>query len=786
MAELGDYVTPDGRRVTLPADFAARFQGLQPATPPAIPSAPDPTWTLSDTSALAAATPPAPPEPPPIDAPVTSPAQVDAPAAPGPAPAPRGAVVSPAEDAGVSARAATPPIPGGPGAGPLTNNQLAKLGSAGAYNVEQQGLGEEHSAVQKQGEALANQATAVGNTMAAANDYADKLLQQRQQTAEENARALQAKQDEYLRNAKAVADTRIDRSMDHPVLTALSAALIGLGQTLNRDPINAMKPVYDALERKAAGQMADLDQRRQALGVQREAIGMQAQMGKDRLEQMDTFRLGAIESAKRRIEQIKQQTTSDIVRANSDIALGQLTQKQGQILGGAVQREQQRREAEAARAQTLQMHRESLGMQYRIHSETIAAQREEKAAALAERLLEKGDATAAAKAKLLGEQAIVDPSTGEYMLTPAGQAKMQQADAYEAQARKATDPAQAQKLTTAAQQLRDSAQVNDAATALNKKGAEEAQKIAGVAQNMANNVDAARRMLQAGPEAWNRDQWAQIKVALQGVKVNYAQQMGERMSPKALDAIDEVLSVDPESIWSRTADRGKALAALGTIETQINQSADVAIKGAGVRSGWTPAKRGAALDIGGKTAAEVAADAEPGVLKQYLRDPLVHPIDTARGLNTPEALKADAYEAASARTNAKGQASSYGLDPKDDDQVRALIRRAASAGKAEYGRILDELSAPITRVSKDLPDDAAARPSLAVGIASLIRDEDPKLYGDIIAKLPPLKAKAIEAALPQPVTKIAPPLGSLASKMSPEAKAKYNEYLRSQRLPEVE
>lgn len=758
MADFGTYLTPDGRQVTLPSDFASNFVGLTPVppsapelpaagaapgpapgAPPAAPTGGEPAWTPDNTAALVAQTPP---PAMPTDGPVTSPDQIP-PSTGQPGPRPQGAVLSPAEDTGVSSLAPPAPVPGGPGTGPLTNDQLAKIGNAGAYNVQQQGVNEERAAVRRQGEALANQATAVGHTMAAADAEADRLLQQRQKVAEDNARALQAKQDEYLRNAKAIADVRIDRSIDHPVMTAIGLMLSSLGAAMKGQSNEAaIKGVYEALDRKVAGQMQDLDQKRQGLGIQREAIGMQAQAGKDRLEQLDTYRIAAIEQVKRKIETIRQQTTSDIVRSNSELALASLTQKQGEILNGAVGREQQKREAAAARAQAMQVHRDTMALTIRGQNmeqgrfeAQLAETRQDKAAALAERLIEKGDTASAAKVKLLGEQAIVDPGTGDYMLTPAGQQKMAQADSYEAKARQATDPEQAKRLNAAAQQLRDSAQVNDAAVALNKEGAKEAQKTAKIAQDMANNVDAARRMLNAGPEAWNRDQWAQITVALQGVKVNYAQQMGERMSPRALDAIDDVLSIDPGSIWSRSADKGKAIAALDTVEKQINQSADVALKGAGVKSGWTPAKRVNSADFSGKTAQEVAEGAEPGALTQYVINPIAHPIDTALGERTPEKLKQQAFDEASARTGkladgSPGRPSNYGLAPQTESTVDGLIKRAGSAGHAEYGRILNNLKDPLLLISGQ-----GERPSLAIGVARKLQDEDPKLFDAVIAHI---------------------------------------------------
>lgn len=779
----GDIVTvttPDGRQVQMPAGLAASFPALKPLPPPQaaappIPSAPQPSFGPADRAALGALTPPAPPPPPATDIPVTAPAQAPAGAGPG---GPRGPVTNPA-----AATDAGPP--NAPGQRPLSNDELAKVGNAGAYNASTAGLAEERTAAKQQGEALANQATAVGHAMEAANAEADRLLEQRRQAAEANAKALQDKTDEYLQNSKKIADTKINRESDHPALAALGVVLGVMGSAMRKDPNNpALQAYFGALDRKADKQLKDLERRRADLGVQRDALGMQRQQGQDRLAELDTHRLAAIEQGKRQIDEIKQKTTSDVVRANADAAMAALTQRGAEILGTAVGREQQKREAEAARAQAAQQHRESLGVTVRgqnLQNDQFYAgineRRQERLDEIAKDIALSGTKGAAEKAKSVSELGIVDPTTSNLMLTPEGQKKLAQADSYEAAARKAS-PEQAAKLNEQAKLLRQSAQQNDVALALNKKGAEDAQKIINTTQNVVNNIDAAKRMIGAGPEAWNREEWASIKIALQNVKINYAQTIGERLSVRALEALDDVLSIDTDKISSRSVDKGKALAALKTLDTELSQGADVALKGAGVNSGWTPGHPKDAVSFEGKTAAELGEDAKPGVLKQYLVDPIIHPIATAQGERTPEARTAAATEAALGRTNARGQASNYGLAPDVDDRTRGLIQRAGRAGEAEYGRIVENLAAPLTKISgKD------ARPSLAIGMAKLLGDEDPKLLEAVLAKVPPLQAKEIRAAtVPVPG---GPRVPSSLGKLSPDALVKYNAYLKSQGLPEV-
>lgn len=715
--DLVTVTTPDGRQLQVPSDLAAQFPGLQP------PLAPEPMPTVAPDAPDAgpvtqplAAPPPAPELPPPATGgPITSPAQV--PIGDGPR-APNGPIVSPTEaiNAGPSNGPRAP--------GPLTNDQLAKMGNAGVYNQAQGGLEDERSAIKREGAAMADQATQVGNKMAAVEAEASRQLEERRAAAEANAKAIQAKTDDYMRRAQEIADTKIDRSVDHPVLAAIGMLLTTMGAAkAGKDPSIAVNSFYQAIDRKVAAQMQDLDQKRKGLDVAKEGIGLQRQVNMDRLAEMDTYRMGYLEQAKRQIETIKQQTQSPIILAQTDKASAMITQKQNEILGTAVQREQQKREQEAARAQAMAMHRESVAltrrgqdMEQKRFDVQLEERKNEKIDALAEKMLERGDKASAEKAKKVAELGVMDPSTGDPMLSPAGLQKFAQADNFEAAARKVTDPAQAKKLAEQAQMLRESAMVNDAAVASNKKGQEEAQKVVKQTQDIANNIDAARRMLAGGPSAFDRKAWADIVVGLQGVKINYAQLMGERMSPKALDAIDDVLSIDPDSMTSRTFSTGKALEALDTMDKQVTQSADVALRSAGIKSGWTPRKATDAAKFEGQTAEEVGRGAERG----SLRKSIVPGLDDER--------VGEATADANLRTNAKGKASLYGLEPKDDDKIRELIKRSGNVGNAAYGDIVGQLASPLIA-------QAEKRPTLVRGIVNLLKDEDPKLFGDVMARV---------------------------------------------------
>ena len=776
---VGDYMTPDGRIVQMPAGLAAGYPDLRPvAPPPSIPNqgpqsagpilaAPDAMTALPLGPAGNPAAPPVnatqAPHPAATDGPVTSPAQV--PAGGPPSMPARGPVTSPDQDAG-------PPNTGNQK--PMTEADIAKMGVAGPANASLAASDAKAAAVQRQGNALADQAMQVGTAMADAEDVAKQKLEAIQAEADRRQAQLDMHNDELLAQAKKIANTKIDRTADHPILSAIGIALATLGTAMqNRDaalaaafrgqaapaPIEnpGLKAFYEGIDRKVAAQMQDLDQQRAAYEMQGKAVGNERLAMKDRLDQMASMRIGYLEQGKMQVERIKQQTQSPVIRANADVMLADVQREKADTLANAQGRWRTHQDAVDARNQaakfhndTIKLERDRMAQQDRQFSIGLAERAQERADTLAEKMLERGDKAGAEKAKQLGELGVVDPSTGDYMLSPAGMQKMAQADQLEAAARKATDPAQAKKLTDQADLVRQSAMVNDAALGKNKKGIEEAQKKMADAQDMINQTDLARRALQEGPSPTNREAWAELTTRLTFIKAQAAKGIGERVSVRAMEALDDVLSIDPDSWTSRAIDKGKAIKALDTLDTEFGQAATVALKSAGIQTPWRPGKAQTAAEFKGQTATEVGRDADAGFVKRNFFNPLGTDYDKRVSETT---------DSAGLRTNARGQASTYGLEPGDDDKVRELIKRSGSVGNAEYGRIVEQLAKP-------LANQAADRPSLVRGIGELVRDEDPKLFGDVMARVRATKGDVVADQLAT-MLKPAPALGSGGSLGTP-------------------
>jgi hypothetical protein len=372
--DMVDVSTPDGRRLTVPSQFAAQFPELQPIQPMGQQLAPAPPLELQPPTEVAGPstlmTPEAGAVPMPADTAPPSPAQPPGPAFAMPALAAQmpattaqpqgGPVASPSQAAGPSN-----PAPQAQPRPEMTNAGLSKLGNAGVYNAEQGALDQKGQAIRNAAQVDADDATRVGNAMAARDAETQRILEERAKAAADNQARLESKMVEYEQNAKAIADTKIDRSIDHPILAAIGVALGAIGAAMNKQQGNpALDMLLKSIDRKVAAQVQDLEIKRGSLAVQRDGLNMQREAGKDRLADIDQRRVAAIDQATRQIETIKAQSGSDRTKANADLTLAGLAQERVKTLDSAMQREQAKLAAEQERKDKLLMHKQSIGVQY--------------------------------------------------------------------------------------------------------------------------------------------------------------------------------------------------------------------------------------------------------------------------------------------------------------------------------------------------------------------------------------------------------------------------------------
>lgn len=127
--------------------------------------------------------------------------------------------------------------------------------------------------------------------------------------------------------------------------------------------------------------MQDIEQGKAGLGLQREAMSLMKQNGNDRVALQNTLMLAGLEQAKRRIQEVKDKTTSPITSAQADQAKAEIDVRIAESIEKAHNTNQQRQDAAAARAQAERLAQaqnyvtmRGQDMQREEHTDTIATQ----------------------------------------------------------------------------------------------------------------------------------------------------------------------------------------------------------------------------------------------------------------------------------------------------------------------------------------------------------------------------------------------------------------------------
>lgn len=376
-------------------------------------------------------------------------------------------------------------------------------------------------------------------------------------------------------------------------------------------------------------------------------------------------------------------------------------------------------------------------------------------------------------------EGVFDPNTGNGLYTEQGKKQLAQADQLEAAARK--DPAAAaqayvqhlrDQVTTpqgsaqvdrleqqiksdpgTAQQvadgyvtsLRNDAKTTELATIPDKEVRAKVQDTVNYGQQVYSLASEVQDFLKKDPSITDRQAWGSLQAKWGSLIGDEAKYLGARASSREFDAIsNSILKYNPDSLWffnphGRIFGSAPTIGQLDGLKNSIKEGVDAQLKGHGVKDGWVPSapSEAPAATFGGKTAVESGQDEEPGAL-QRVGGRIIRPI----GGYDSFGLRQDAEESALGRTAGKQLAdgstvqvsSNVGLDPADDLKAQSLIKQADSASNEKRAQIVEQLANPIV---------ANNRPSLAAGLLNLVRAQDPSLYEEVLAKLPPLQAKEI-------------------------------------------
>ncbi len=342
----------------------------------------------------------------------------------------------------------------------------------------------------------------------------DAAIAKKASDANQALMAEDAKRAELETVRKKIAGTKIDRSADHPIIAALSVALANIGAKMNGDnSAPGMKYLYDAIDRKVAGQMADLEQMGKVYGMQKDELATLKEKGKSKLELNSIMVAAETDKAQRHLEQIAASTSAPKTLANTRILSAQLAQhsmdKQAESVQHALDFDQKEK-AEANQQSrfysglrqddkhfnaTLDFNRQKEVLDY---EKALAAERA-KGGAAAEKAYQE-------QKKENEQRGIRNVITKEALLTPKGRQMKEQAAKYEADANEIeqnkgpmgvlTDGATTRMnmLRDKAAQLRDNAETNEI---VRHRDPLQAGKLAdnySAVQNMTTTVDEVKEL----------------------------------------------------------------------------------------------------------------------------------------------------------------------------------------------------------------------------------------------------------------------------------------------------
>lgn len=196
-------------------------------------------------------------------------------------------------------------------------NTLADAGIEGGLNTELAALEAQKAAGLRAAEVAAAGKTVLADAQRDRSVEITAAEKVRTDIAEKNISEADAKRALIVKTRDQIANTKIDRSYDHPVMAAIALVLGGIGSALKRDSVNpAIEMLWKSVDRKVAGQMADLEQKGKVLGMTRdELIDLKEKFGTT-MGVQNTLVAAAAEKGARYIEELTSRTSSDEIRAN--------------------------------------------------------------------------------------------------------------------------------------------------------------------------------------------------------------------------------------------------------------------------------------------------------------------------------------------------------------------------------------------------------------------------------------------------------------------------------------
>lgn len=385
------------------------------------------------------------------------------------------AMVLPEVVANEPAHAAQPkpaPAPAGKQAGPPKPGQQGLGGYEDGWKAQETAGANQEAALQNTADTESIGQLALAGAMAERNQRTDKLFDERAQQAQANIDAIAKRNADYDAAIQKFANTKIDRSIDHPVLAGVSIALAGLGMAMmgrGAEENPALKALYQSIDRKVAGQMQDLEKTGKVLGYQKDSIERMRGMASDQLAFKNMLIAGETERAARSMEEIGARTNSEVLKARAKEGAMALRARVADLKMAAIDKQNDADQKVMDRKQRDTENKRSVGAQnyatatgYKMHKEKLQFDREKLDYDMGKAFLDAEKTGNKARAELLGKAAkenserAVGDKNGNYILQPKGKKLFEEAAKLEEKASQVEkqNPQAAQVMRSKAEQIR--------------------------------------------------------------------------------------------------------------------------------------------------------------------------------------------------------------------------------------------------------------------------------------------------------------------------------------------
>ena len=636
---------------------------------------------------------------------------------------------------------------------PITKADLDQQGQAGAYNLESNALNKQEAAARQQAQAEAEQSRQLGDAYADELQKADNIDRQRVQFAQAKLNQINQKSAQVDSAIDAVSKMKVDNSIAHPLLGAISLALGGIGAALNHSMENpALNVLNKQIAQNVQVQMANINNARGAVGMQQGQLANMRSQFTDQNALYDAMTAAEIRRAQIMVNQIAQRSNSDIVKAKAQQMIGTMEGQRATAFGNAVTQQVAAEDRQTGlklekRGQDISAYEQgqNRAQAASFHKDEMA-QMDANRQLDYEKLLASGRQTQAQTLLKQAEDAkisAVNDNNGVPMMSPKGQQLIDsaknidaQAEALQAKAQASTDPkeqaqlmAQAQGMAQQAAMQRLQAQGQYTVRARDPKDTI-LQDIANARQTYAGIQDIRDLVNNGG--ITNPENRERIQNDFAMISVDMAHKMGARFNDKEFEEFKSaVMGGDPTSVGATTWWREGT----GNMDTRFDQMQKSIERGINIQGRArllnfdnpnsslidhgpqpTEADKLSKSIQSSKTPVEEAQGEKPGVIVRGV-DRALYPTGPRPWISREQG-------------DLNQKQSVYGLKPDQQSSVDKLIATANNKDPKAQNDAQDAARVLVENATN------MSRPALANSVLNALRDNAPALYQQALAKLP--------------------------------------------------